>query len=264
MNCIVVKIGGRLAAEAGLVRGLAEELKALGQALRPVLVHGGGAEVTELSRTLGAEPVFREGIRITSPREMDIVEMVLSGKTNKRLVRLLQSAGLDAVGLSGADGGLMRGESLGEVDGTPTRTGEIRLVCPDLVELLLEQGYLPVISPVSMDSAGGALNVNADTAALEVACALKSGTLLFLSDIPGIRMGDRVADCLTETESLQAVLDGQITGGMIPKVRSSLAALRRGVGQIIIGEHAGRGSLRELLEGRRGTRLVLDRKEKSS
>ncbi len=253
MEQITLKIGGSMAGEEAGVRLLAEELKEAAERYRIVLVHGGGAEVTALSRTLGVEPVFHEGLRLTSEAEMDIVEMVLAGKINKRLVRLFQAAGLDAVGLSGADGGLFRGERLD----AGTRTGTIRTVCPDLAELLLEQGYLPVLSSVCMDNAGGALNINADTAALEVAASLKSRFLLFLSDIPGILLDGRVADTLTEEQALRGIQDGKITGGMIPKVRSSLDALKRGVGQIIIGEHGGKGSLAEFLRGGRGTRLTL-------
>ncbi len=270
MDLITLKIGGGLAGDGGQVRGLAEELKELAESRRLVLVHGGGAEVTRLSRALGVEPVFHEGIRITSEPEMEIVEMVLAGRINKRLVRLFQAAGLDAVGLCGADGGLFRGESLeaggasgsngtgaNGASGAATRTGAIRTVCPDLAELLLEQGYLPVLSSVCMDNTGGALNINADAAALEIAVSLKSRSLIFLSDIPGILLGGRLAGSLTEAEALRAIEAGEITGGMIPKVRSSLDALRRGVGQILIGQYEGRGSLAEFLQGRRGTRLTL-------
>jgi acetylglutamate kinase len=257
MDQITLKIGGGMAAGEAGIRELARELAGLAERHRLILVHGGGAEVTSLSRTLGVEPVFREGIRITSGPEMEIVEMVLAGRINKRLVRLLQAEGLDAVGLSGSDGGLFRGESLGGEDGAATRTGVIRRVCPDLAELLLEQGYLPVLSPVCMDNEGGALNINADTAALEIAAGLKSRCLLFLSDIPGILLGERVLRSINEEEALRHIEEGNITGGMIPKVRSSLDALKRGVGRIIIGRHDGPGSLAELLEGRRGTRLTL-------
>lgn len=253
MDQITLKIGGSVAGGADGVQALAGELHELAERYRIVLVHGGGAEVTALSRTLGVEPVFRDGIRLTSEAEMDIVEMVLAGKVNKRLVRLFQATGLDAVGLSGADGALFRGESLDPA----TRTGVIRTVCPDLAELLLEQGYLPVLSPVCMDNDGGALNVNADTAALEVAVSLRSRCLLFLSDIPGIMLGGRVAATLTEEEALRGIADGAITGGMIPKVRSSIDALKRGVGQIVIGQQGGKGSLAAFLRGERGTRLTL-------
>jgi acetylglutamate kinase len=254
---VTIKIGGSCAGQAELLSSLAAEIRGAEADYRFLLVHGGGAEVSSLSRRLGLEPLFREGIRVTTAAEMDVVEMVLSGSVNKRLVRLFRAAGLNAVGLCGADGGLLTGIPLQE-GGNGTRTGSIDRVEAALPELLLAQGYFPVLSPTAADSRGGALNINADTAAFAVAAALKSETLIFLSDIPGILKQGRPLAVLDPAGVEAEITAGTITGGMIPKVTSAVEALSRGVRQIIIGEYREAGALRELLAGRLGTRIISD------
>jgi len=263
-STITVKIGGSLAGKKESMRELVGDLALLQRSRECVLVHGGGAEVTALSKTLGCSPLFEKGIRITSVQEMDIVEMVLSGKINKRLVRMLSGAGINAVGVSGADGGLFRGKSICAEQGSSTRTGAITRtgtitgVCPALLELLLARDYFPVVSSTSMDDTGEGLNINADEAALEIAVSLQSKILIFLSDIPGIMIAGKVLPSLNEEEALRAIEEGSISGGMIPKVKASLSALRRGVGEIVIGEYRGTGSLELLLTGRLGTMIELN------
>ena len=180
----VVKIGGKAADDRGCMAGLADELAALSREHPVVLVHGGGAEVTAVSRAFGIEAVFKDGVRQTSAQEMDVVDMVLRGKVNSQIVRLLRSRGLNAAGVSGSDGGTFTGEPLGG-PGSPTRTGEITQVDPRLLTTLLAAGFLPVVSSTSMDSEGVGLNINADTAAFKVAAKLQAAVLVFLSDIPG-------------------------------------------------------------------------------
>ena len=163
---------------------------ALSKDHRFLLVHGGGAEVTALSRKLGIESVFTNGLRQTSSTEMDVVDMVLAGKVNKHLVRLLRTRGLDAVGLSGSDGGILKGKSVGNLpDGSLSRTADVVGVDDRLLKLLTDNGFLPVIASPSMDSTGLALNLNADTAAFSLAVALSCAALVFLSDIPGHHLG---------------------------------------------------------------------------
>jgi acetylglutamate kinase len=250
----VLKIGGKAAEGETALRELALDLKDLQRAgRRPLLVHGGGAEVSRLSRELGIEPVFHEGVRVTSPEEMDIVEMILCGKVGKRLVRLFQACGLPAVGLSGADGGIFTGRPLGRLLERETRTGGVARVDPGLLGVLLEAGYLPVIAPTTADEAGTGVNINADTVAFELACALGSSSLLFLSDIPGVLSGGKVLSRLDRAAVQAAIREGTITGGMIPKANAALEALERGVGRVVIGQYGGRGSLRALLEGGQGT-----------
>jgi acetylglutamate kinase len=251
----LLKIGWRMAEQDDQLRQLAADLKDLRSEFDLVLVHGGGAEVTRISEQLGFRPLFHEGIRVTTAEEMDIVEMILSGRVNKRLVRLFQAAGLPAVGLSGADGRLYSGRSLGRINEVPTRTGKVANVELGLLRQLLEAGYFPVVSSTTMDETGEGININADTVAFELACALESRVLMFLSDIPGVMKGGAVIPLLRSEEVKAEIRSATISGGMIPKATSALEALKRGVGTVIIGQYGGRGSLRALVGGDMGTRF---------
>jgi acetylglutamate kinase len=251
---VVVKIGGRAAEDTGRLKELCVEMSELSPKYRFILVHGGGAEVTAVSRALGMEAVFRNGVRQTSAQEMDVVDMVLSGKVNAQIVRLCRCCGVDAVGLSGSDGGICLGKRM---TGMPadSRTGEVAAVNPRLLHLLLEQGFLPVVSPTSMDGAGNGLNINADDAAFAMARAVSAHALVFLSDIPGVLRGGMVVGRLTGGESRECIDAGEITGGMIPKVTASIQAISGGVSNVIIGQYDHAGALADLLEGRAGTRI---------
>jgi acetylglutamate kinase len=250
---ITIKIGGRSAEDTALLDPFAADLKDLTADSHPLIVHGGGAEVSRISRQLGFEPRFHEGIRITLSEEMDVVEMILCGKVNKRLVRFFQSRGLPAVGLCGADGATFRGRTLGYVDGRETRTGNVAEVDPGLLAVLLAAGFLPVLSSTSMDKQGVGVNINADSVAFEVACALHSRSLVFISDIPGVLKDGQVLKSLNRDEVRREIASGTISGGMIPKATSAVEALKHGVGRVIIGQYCGRGSLRALLDGGIGT-----------
>jgi acetylglutamate kinase len=252
---VVIKIGGRMANNAALLEDFAHELAALGRGRRFVVVHGGGKEVSELSeKLLGKPAVFINGVRQTSPEEMEIVEMVLSGKVNKRLVRLFQANNIKVVGLSGADGPIFQGEVLSS--DPPTRTGRVAFARRALIQLLFNDGYVPVVSSTTMDAHGEGVNINADEAALELAKALKAHILLFLSDIPGVLKDGAPIATLSTWYAKEEIENGVITGGMIPKVKSALAALDCGVKKIIIGEYDAPGALARLLEGTQGTSIV--------
>lgn len=248
---VVVKIGGKAAEKTELLRGLFREMKALSGAYRFLLVHGGGAEVTAVSQRFGIQAVFKDGVRQTSPEEMDIVDMVLSGKINKQLVRLCRASGLDAVGLSGSDGGVFLGTARGAC-----RTGDICSVDPRLLTTLLDAGFLPVVSSTSMDAEGTALNINADTAGFALARCLRAEVLLFFSDIPGVLRDGKAIPRLDAGEAEKLIADGVVTGGMIPKVSASLAALREGVGRVVIGQYDTEGTLGDFLSDRRGTAIA--------
>ena len=250
---LLIKIGGRAAERGESLASLAAEMATLSRDNRLILVHGGGAEVTALSRTLGMEPVFKDGVRQTSPEEMDVVEMVLAGRINKRLVRLLKMRGLRPVGLSGSDGGIFTGAALGGSE--ESRTGDVTAVNPGLLELLTSNGYVPVLCPTSMDGEGRALNINADTVAFRLAAGLRASALVFLSDIPGVLLDGGVAQALSSAEARGLITRGVITGGMVAKVAASLEAIDQGVQKVIIGQYEGPGSLARLLEGKQGTRL---------
>jgi acetylglutamate kinase len=254
VSVIVVKIGGRAAENRESLGALADELHSIARGQRLILVHGGGAEVTVVSRKLGIEAVFKDGVRQTSPEEMDIVDMVLAGKVNSQLVRLLRVHGLDAVGLNGSDGGTFTGEPVGG-KGSATRTGEITRVDARLLETLLAAGWLPVLSSTSMDPDGNGLNINADTAAFQVAARLQAAALVFLSDTPGIISDGSVLQALSAEEAKVLIARGVIDGGMIPKVTASFEAMDKGVKKVIIGRYESTGSLVRLLDGKEGTRL---------
>jgi len=253
---VLVKIGGKAAEKESSLAGLADEMRSLSKSCRFLIVHGGGAEVTAVSRKLGIESIFADGLRQTSAAEMDIVDMVLAGKVNKQLVRLLRVHGMDAVGLSGSDGGILIGRSAGLLpDGSKSRTAEVEHVDARLLGILLDNGFLPVVSSSSTDGAGLGLNVNADTAAFSIAAHLACAALVFLSDIPGIIANGGVLGLLSAAEAGKLSQGGVITGGMLPKVAASLDALRRGVETVIIGQYEESGSLERLLDGKQGTTI---------
>lgn len=252
---VVIKIGGRLANNPVLLSDFAREAAKLSRGRRFAIVHGGGKEVSELSeKLLGKPAVFKDGVRQTSAEEMDIVEMVLNGRVNKRLVRLFQAVKLQAVGLSGADGAVFRGEAL--PSDPPTRTGRVALASTKLLRLLSSGGYVPVISSTTMDGRGEGVNINADEAALELAVVLKANALIYLSDIPGVLKDDAVITCLDAQRARAEIESGVITGGMIPKVESALGALVRGVKKVVIGEYAAPGALAAILAQKQGTSIV--------
>lgn len=244
MNVRVYKVGGPALEDPGLVAPLAEEVRRGGGNV--VLVHGGGRAVDRLLKVLGIESRFVEGRRETSPEAMDAVEMVLSGLANKALAAGLTRAGAPAVGISGRDGALVRARlepGLGRV-GTPER------VDVAVVHALWAGGFLPVVSPVASGPDGESVNVNADEAALGIARAVGASTLVYLSDVDGVRIGERTAETLTPDEARHGIDDGTIAGGMALKVRVALAASAAGIPEVVIAGKA------RLVGGFPGTRIV--------
>ena len=225
----VVKIGGRLCDDVGIRQGFADACARLSQPL--VLVHGGGSRVTELQNKFGVAPRFFEGRRMTEASDMQLVEMALSGTTNKDLVRALTRAGRAALGMSGCDGNLIRCDvvpSLGAV-GVP------RHIDTRILSVLLHAGYTPVIAPVSLGPDLQPLNVNADEVACAVAESLGAERLLLISDVSAVRVGGTAQDVIVDAD-VEALIDaGDITDGMIPKMRAAAHAVQRGVGQVRIG-----------------------------
>jgi acetylglutamate kinase len=245
----IVKVGGNRADDAGWIRDVAAGIAA--SRVPTVLVHGGGKDVTELQRAVGIEPEWHEGLRVTTPRVLEIVRMVLSGGVNKRWVAALLDAGADALGISGEDGGLLRGELLH--GGALGRAGEVTAVRTSILESWLAQGITPVVSPVTRGPDGEGLNVNADDAATGIASAMGAAELLFVSDVPGVKAGGAWVDAL-DAEAAAALLEsGEAAGGMRPKLRAAMRARAAGVGRVRIG------ALEMLTDDGAGTRIEITR-----
>jgi acetylglutamate kinase len=228
----VYKVGGPALEDKGLLRPLAAEIRSGGE--RTVLVHGGGRNIERTLRSLGIESQFVQGRRQTSAEAMEVVEMVLSGSVNKALAAGLTQAGVAAVGLSGRDGGLIRARieaDLGRV-GTPV---EVR---PQPLHALWNAGLVPVVSPVSNGPDGEALNVNADEAALAIAQAVGARSLVYLSDVDGVRAGGEALARISDEEAERRIADGTISGGMALKVRVALEASRRGIAEVVVAGRA--------------------------
>ena len=240
----VVKVGGNDVENALWVRELALAL----DACRPlVVVHGGGREVSALQASFGAEPEWRDGLRVSSPDTVRIASMVLTGVVNKRLVAALLDAGTDAIGISGEDGGLVlarpaRGGALG-------RTGEPAAVRASLLQAVLALDIVPVVSPISRGVDGAPLNVNADDVAAAIAVSLDAGRLLFVSNVAGVSLAGRVVPQLVDDEIERGILAGAIAGGMLTKARAAARASAAGVADVRIGGL-------DLLAGSAGTRVL--------
>jgi acetylglutamate kinase len=230
----VVKIGGNELEDADWVVRMAAAFAALPG--EKVLVHGGGREVTTLQRALGAEPVWHDGLRVTTPEALRAVRMVLSGSANKRLVSALLDRRVDAIGISGEDAALLRARPA--LGGALGLTGEIEDVRCDVLLRLLGAGFTPVVSPVARGCDGAPLNVNADDAAAAIASALGARALYFVSNVPALRNGmESVAEIgLEQVEPWVAA--GIVADGMVPKLRAAARAVQSGVADVRIGDLA--------------------------
>lgn len=206
--------------------------------IRPVVVHGGGKEITAMLEKLGLPARFVDGLRVTDEAAMDVVEMVLAGRVNPRLVAAFNRRDGGAVGLSGVDGGLLRVVKKHHPAGDIGYVGEVVDVNTELLETLLDKRLIPVIAPIGVDEEGRRYNVNADEAAGAVAGALKAEKLFLITDVPGILRegpsGSEVISRITAEEIRRLVASGEIRGGMIPKVQACLAALAAGAKHVHI------------------------------
>ena len=229
---------------------------------QPVLVHGGGPLITSLLKKLEVETTFVNGLRKTTEDVLDIVEMALTGSINKQLVRKLIKADGKAYGVSGVDGSLLTAAPAGDPEQLGF-VGEVTKVNTTVIDKIVDQGYIPVISPLGMDSNGQRYNINADMAASAVAQAL-GAKLCFISDIPGIYVeenGEKVTlHEVSKHKIEQLIEDKVIQGGMIPKVRSSLKALADNVPEVSIVNGLEENSLIDFINGKQiGTRIMLDK-----
>ena len=233
---LLVKYGGSAMTDEGLKRAVMGDLVLLSLiGIKVVLVHGGGPEITEMLTKLGKKTEFVDGLRVTDAETADVVQMVLAGKVNKGLVNLIQSLGGRAIGLSGADGGLIRAK---QMDARLGFVGEIESLNVKPVTDMLEMGYIPVISSVGCDAEGNVYNINADTAAAKIAGMLKAESFINLTDTPGLLEDENDESTLIGkifvSEAQRMINQGQLSGGMIPKVSCCVEAIRRGVKKVFI------------------------------
>lgn len=269
----VLKLGGETALDPAALARVATQASVLVETgTRVVVVHGGGPQVSDLSRRLGHEPVFEGGRRVTDPQALVCAVMVLRGTVNTSFVTALRAAGLQAVGLSGVDAGIVRARVRPpvEVDGAMVDFGEVGDVVgvdAGAIARLLDAGFVPVIAPLCADENGRVLNVNADTVAAAIATATGAAKLIFLTDAPGLLEDARDAHSLVSYVDLPglAALEarGVVSGGMRPKLAAARAALAGGVPRVhIVGFRAEAALLAEVFtnEGA-GTLIVRDASE---
>ncbi len=233
---LLVKYGGSAMRDEGLKRAVMRDLVLLSLiGVKVVLVHGGGPEITEMLDRLGKKTEFVDGLRVTDKETADVVQMVLAGKVNKDLVNLVQSLGGKAIGLSGADGGLIEAKQL---DPRLGYVGEIESLNVKPLLDVLDAGYIPVVSTVGCDREGNVYNINADTAAARIAGMLKAESFINMTDTPGLLEDEKDESTLIGkifvSEAQRMINQGQLSGGMIPKVSCCVEAIRRGVKKVFI------------------------------
>ncbi len=239
---MVIKIGGHAMVNDTILEDTIKDIVLLYfVGIKPVVVHGGGPEISEKMEKFGLKPKFVEGLRVTDKETMEVVEMVLDGKVNSKIVTTFIRNGGKAVGLSGKDGLLIvakkkemrmkKGEE--EVIIDLGFVGETELVNPEIIRILLDNGFIPVVSPVATDLSGNTYNLNADVVAGDIAAALKAKKLIMLTDVPGILKNPEDRSTLISRISLSELEDmrvkGVLKGGMIPKVDAIIKALKSGV-----------------------------------
>jgi acetylglutamate kinase len=254
---VVIKVGGN-AIDKRKQETLLDLVLLRYVGMQPVLVHGGGPEITAMSERLGLEARFRDGLRVTDAATMDVVKMVLTGKVNPELVAGINRLGGQAVGLSGEDGPSIIAE---ELDPNLGLVGRVVQINPEPIVAMLERSYIPVIASVGLGYDGNAYNINADTAAAEVAVALGAAKLILMTDVPGVLDGDkRVLSELSRSAAERLIANGQVTGGMIPKLQACLRSLERVPSAHIIDGRTPHSLLLELFtEAGIGTMVTADK-----
>lgn len=259
MNYIVIKCGGSVL--ENLPKSFYEDVISLHQngEWTPIIVHGGGPLINKLLNSLNVETTFVKGLRVTNHEVLDIVEMVLSGTVNKQVVRNIIEAGGSSLGVSGVDGSLLKAKPTSEELGF---VGEVVEVNTEVIESIVEQGHIPVVSPIGIDSNGQRYNINGDVAASAVAKAL-GANLCFISDIPGILVeenGEKFKlDMATKAKVEELIENKTIYGGMIPKVKAAIDGLVHKIPMVGIIDGFEKNSLVDYVNGKNiGTKIVLE------
>jgi acetylglutamate kinase len=250
----VIKVGGNEIDDDGFLAGFVAAVAELRQHTPVVIVHGGGKEIGELHQRLGVPFEFVDGLRVTTAGSLRLVEMVLSGLVNTRLTRWLVNGGVQALGASGVDLGIVRVEPLRPNGQDIGYVGRIVAVQADPLRRWLAEDVTPVISPISLGTDGQSYNVNADQVAAAVAVAVGASRLVFVSNVPGVLLEGAAATKLTIDQAEAHIASGQIFGGMIPKVRAAIEAVQTGVPAAVITNLAGlaAGGGTAVLAGKQG------------
>lgn len=244
---VVIKLGGTLLDQPKTLKALAAQIAALPAGTVPVIVHGGGKQMTKFLEERGVESRFVGGLRVTTPEVLDAVLKIFAGSVNKQLVSALVAEGAAAVGLSGIDGRLAEAKQLREELGA---VGRITRVNAELLEVLCDAGYLPVVACVAGDGDGRVFNVNADQMASALAVAFQADRLLFLTDVEGVRgAGGAILSHLTPDDAKKLIQTGIATGGMQAKLEAACEAVDQGVQEVVIAPGAAPGVLDRLAAG---------------
>ncbi len=237
---VVIKYGGHAMVDPRLKENFVLDIILMRYVgIRPIVIHGGGPQISSIMARMGIEPTFVEGQRVTDDETMSVVEMVLVGTVNKEIVGLINRHGGRAVGLSGRDGDLIQAERMKLYrytgDERPPeiidigRVGKVAKVNPAVLEGLERSGFIPVIAPVGVGPEGEAYNINADLVAGAIAGELQAEKLILLTDVPGFLRDAKLVESLSTEEARAAIESGEAKGGMIPKLKACLKALDRGV-----------------------------------
>jgi len=261
MKYIVIKCGGSVL--DNLPRSFYEDVVKMHQAgeWTPIIVHGGGPLITSLLKNLNVETTFVNGLRVTNHEVLDVVEMVLSGSVNKQVVRNIVEVGGDALGVSGVDGSLLKARPTSDSQNLGF-VGDVFEVNHNVIDVIVKQGYIPVISPIGIDASGQRYNINGDIAASAIAKAL-GANLCFISDIPGIlieKNGMKTKLDRASKSIIEKLIDNKtIYGGMLPKVKAAIDGLVHNIPEVGIINGFDKNSLIDYLEGKKvGTKIVLE------
>jgi len=231
----VIKYGGSAMSEEKFKEVFMQDIALLKYVgVKLVIVHGGGDDISAMAKKLGKEAKFVNGFRVTDKEMLDIAAMVLIGKVNKDIVKALNLHGLKAIGLSGKDANLLicKKKKQGKID--VGFVGEVTEVNTDLLNILEEKGYLPVIAPLGVDREGNGYNINADLAAAEIAKSLKADKLIYITDTDGVKLNEKWVTTLNIKDIAKNIKNGQISGGMIPKLLSAKETVEAGVKKVHI------------------------------
>lgn len=265
---IVVKYGGSAMIDEELKQDVIEDvvlLKLIG--FKPIIVHGGGKEISRWVDKVGMDTKFVNGLRVTDADTMELAEMVLA-RVNKELVAKIQTLGIKAAGISGKDGGLLTVEKKLSGNEDIGFVGDVTEVDTKILEDLLEKDFLPVVFPVGMDKNGVTYNINADEAASSIATALKAEKLAYLSDVEGVRLDpedpESVISELYTNEARDLIEQGVISGGMLPKIENCIDAINKGVSRVhIMDGRIPHGLLLEIFTNKGiGTAIIKENEEK--